>query len=181
MCEQLEAGLAELGGREAGRGEHWEQVVLPQAPGPSAPDTASVLETGRGGQKEEHSGRWVMFCGERNELFLMGSMRRSRRRHALSCVTEPGERSLPTRLAVLLQVPSLGACWSQTPRLPHSLAALTAVLHFVGIFCATVMGITVIHLTLTLTSGEGTLTTVLIHGETEGWRGELRKAQEVEP
>lgn len=34
-----------------------------------SPDTAAVLETGPGGQKEEHSRGGVMFCRERNELF----------------------------------------------------------------------------------------------------------------
>lgn len=82
--------LARLGWAGRGQGQPWEQVVLSQAPRPSAPDTAAVLETGPGGQREEHGGGSVMFCRERNELSLMGPTHLSTGRHAASCVTEAG-------------------------------------------------------------------------------------------
>lgn len=57
-----------MGGRRAGGsdGNRWSFR------GPSAPDTAAVLETGPGGQREGHSGGCTMFCRERNTLSLMG-------------------------------------------------------------------------------------------------------------
>lgn len=54
-CEQPGAGAGRVEGREEARGERQKQVVLSQAPRPSAPDTAAVLETGPGGQRDEHS------------------------------------------------------------------------------------------------------------------------------
>ena len=66
-------------GWEGGRGEPREQVVLPQAPRPSAPAIADVLETGPGGQREERSRGWCMMFGrEKNELCLMGRPHLSR-------------------------------------------------------------------------------------------------------
>ena len=50
-------GLTDVGWEGRGRGEPWEQVILSQAPRPSAPDIADVLETGPGGQREERSGK----------------------------------------------------------------------------------------------------------------------------
>lgn len=56
ICEQLEAGAGGVGVGGKGQAEREEQVVLSQAPRPSAPDIAAVLETGPGGRREEHSG-----------------------------------------------------------------------------------------------------------------------------
>lgn len=61
MCEQLGGWAGRVGAGEEGRRKPWEQVVLSQAPRPSAPDTAAVLETGPGGQSEKHSRGCMMF------------------------------------------------------------------------------------------------------------------------
>lgn len=88
------------------------------------PDTAAVLETGPGGQREERCGGRVMFCRERDELSLMGPAHLSRGRHAGSCVTE----SLRPRGRWLCcsKCGHQGTSQIQIPGFPNRLAAAVA-------------------------------------------------------
>lgn len=127
---RLELARSGWAGAGGGVGEQWEQVVLSQAPRPSAPDTAAVLETGPGGQREERSGGCVLFCRERNELSLKGPTHPSAGRHAASCVTGPAEPLLlhqPSGCAAPSVAPGEPA-GSEPPGLPNPQAAAIAVI-----------------------------------------------------
>lgn len=88
MCERLEAGLAGVGGRGERSGDRWGQVILSQAPGPSAPDSAAALETGQ--VDEGRAQRGVHDVLQRKkEPSRRGPTPLSAGRHAGSCVTEP--------------------------------------------------------------------------------------------